>query len=249
MVCVINTSPDQTNMGLYNRKWGRNTAVVTQWLREQECTNWCFHMLLCCLFERHVLVVNVECQPRQHMQTHREISMSLNSSNPVLRWGHTSQPITIGTRIRHPSLNQSTRLWFFSPPALSFSLSSPSPFHPFWNSISWATAHPQRRKWFTICWCVPVSHFLFLLKLLSLYLFSLSATPLCATHSFTKYTIPGGNPSTSVAISAMTMSVFALDRSVSRVLILCSLERLYSCQEPCVSVSVYSSMCTDVSTV
>lgn len=127
--------------------------------------------------------MNAGFQPRQQTET----SMSLNSSNPLLRWGHTSQPITknLESGTPHEPINTSVL-----PPPF-FPLSFPSPFHSFWNTISWVTTSPEAEV-VTICQSLPVSHFLLLLKLSSLYLLSLSATPLCASHSFTKYTIPGG---------------------------------------------------------
>lgn len=42
-----------------------------------------------------------------------EALQSMNWSNPVLRWGHASQPITLLPGIRHTALNQSKRWCFF----------------------------------------------------------------------------------------------------------------------------------------
>lgn len=68
-------------------------------------------------------------ESHQRMKTLTQTSMSMNSSNPILRWGHTPQPIIIAIEIRHPVLSQSTRLCFslslslLSPPCLGFILS------------------------------------------------------------------------------------------------------------------------------
>lgn len=123
-----------------------------------------------------------------------EISMSLNWSNPLLRWGHTSQPITMGLESGTlPWANQLVVLFSFPPPTCSLFQFPQAPFHSFWNTISWVTHNPQKRKWLPVVGvCQSVSFFP--LKLLSVYLLSLSATPLCATHSFTKCTIPGEIP-------------------------------------------------------
>lgn len=124
-------------------------------------------------------------------ETRAEISVSLNWSNPLLRWGHTSQPIT-------NNLESGTLPWanqhicaFFLPRSLC-SLSFPVSFSFFLKY--YFNDPPPEAEVVTICWCVPVSQFLFLLKLLSLYILSLYATPLCATHSFTKYTMLGEIP-------------------------------------------------------
>lgn len=80
--------------------------------------------------------------------------MSLNWSNPLLRWGHTSQPITMGLEsgtLPEP-INTFVGLFFSSSPTHSF----PAPFHSFWNTISWVTTSPQRRKWFV---CASLSVF------------------------------------------------------------------------------------------
>lgn len=150
---------------------------------------------ICGCSERHAGAVNITLRPHQHVETPMRGSLSMNWSNPVLRWGHTSQPITTGLDIRHPALSQSTCLCFFlslSHHALSHSFLAG--FHSFSNTISWVTRpplHPPEAEVVTICWCVPDT-FLFCPKLLSVCLSSLSAMALCATHSFTKYTMTWG---------------------------------------------------------
>lgn len=140
------------------------------------------------------------------METPMEISVSLNWSNPFLRWGHTSQPITMSLEIRHPTQSQSSCSALLSFFLLSWILSE----------ILFHEKRPTPRGGSGYHLLASASQsLLFLLKLLSLYLLSLSATVLWVTHSFTKYTIPGGNPSPSKVILLRNMSAFALIRSVS----------------------------------
>lgn len=110
---------------------------------------------ICVCSERHAGAVNITLWPHQHVETPMWGSLSMNWSNPVLRWGHTSQPITTGLDIRHPALSQSTCLCvFFSPlpRSLPFFLAG---FHSFSNTISWVTSPPPEAEVVTICWCVP----------------------------------------------------------------------------------------------
>lgn len=119
------------------------------------------------------------------METPMEISVSLNWSNPFLRWGHTSQPITMSLEIRHPTQSQSSCSALPSFFLLSWILSE----------ILFHEEQPTPRGGSGYHLLVSASQsLLFLLKLLSLYLLSLSATVLWLTHSFTKYTIPGEIP-------------------------------------------------------
>lgn len=153
---------------------------------------------VCGCSERHAGAVNITLWPHQHVETPMRRSLSMNWSNPVLRWGHTSQPITTGLDIRHPALSQSTCLCFFFSPSprslpvfscwVSFFLK-----YYFVSNVPPAPVplSPPEAEVVTICWCVPDT-FLFHPKLLSVCLPSLSAVALCATHSFTKYTMTWG---------------------------------------------------------
>lgn len=162
----------------------------------QACTNWCItHSNICGCSERHAGAVNITLWPHQHVETPMRGLLSMNWSNPVLRWGHTSQPIRTGLDIRHPALSQSTCLCFFlSPSPLSLPVFScwVSFFlkYYFVSNVPTAPAPPEAEV-VTICWCVADT-FLFHPKLLSVRLSSLSDTALCATHSFTKYTMTWG---------------------------------------------------------
>lgn len=56
---------------------------------------------------RCVLVVTIEFHGSL-AQTPMKTAVSMNGSNPVLRWGHGSQPIRSLLEIRQPKLSQST---------------------------------------------------------------------------------------------------------------------------------------------
>lgn len=81
----------------------------------------------------------------------------MNWSNPPLRWGHTSQPITTRLKIRHHSQSQSPNL------------SHPLPLLFFFFNHDFMSNHqPPDAEVVTVCWCSPVWHSFF--SLLSLKL-------------------------------------------------------------------------------
>lgn len=95
------------------------------WWSRHAQTDACTRSNICVCSERHAGAVNITLWPHQHVETPMRGSLSMNWSNPVLRWGHASQPITTGLDIRHPALSQSTCLCvFFSPSSRSLPLFS-----------------------------------------------------------------------------------------------------------------------------
>lgn len=113
----------------------------------------------------------VETSILSHTDTkHTELSMSLNCSNPLLRWGHTAQPITMqqesGTV---PWANQHICAVFSIPHAVSSSFLLKYYF-------MWVMRYHQRQKWLA---CVGAwNHVLFFSSpLLCLFV------SLCVPHS------------------------------------------------------------------
>lgn len=160
----------------------RNTAVFDgeNWWSRHAQTDAFTRSDICVCSERHAGAVNITLPPHRHVETPMRGSLSMNWSNPVLRWGHTSQPITTGLDIRHPALSQSTCLCvFFSPSPRSLPLLScwVSFFLKYYFVSNVSPQPPEAEV------------VLFRSKLLSMCLSSLSAAALCVTHSFTKYTM------------------------------------------------------------
>lgn len=146
-------------------------------------------------------------------------------------------------RIRHPALSQSTHLCFFSPPLTLFSQFPRLLF--ILSEILFQRPTPRGGSGYHLLVCASQSVFVSPKALVLVY-------PELVCHAIVCYSFihkihnAGGNPSTSEAILHMAMSVFALNRSVSRLwspLNLSSVERLLDKEHESVS---YLGMCADV---
>lgn len=97
---------------------------------------------ICVCSERHAGAVNITLWPHQHVETPMWDSLSMNWSNPVLRWGHTSQPITTGLESGTlPWANQHVCVFFLSLATLS---PTHAGFHSFSNTSFVSNARPPR---------------------------------------------------------------------------------------------------------
>lgn len=138
--------------------------ILLQWLEDQEFSDRCQHTLWCLLLIWKVWLVLSHANTSRHV---RKNSVSMNWSNPLLRWGHTSQPITMGLESGTlPWANEHVCAFFFSPTlSLSFlalSLSSLSfliSFSFFQKYYFMSTNPPPEAEVVSICRWVSLSCF------------------------------------------------------------------------------------------